>query len=79
MASRWQHCVDKISSESKLRESNEEIQRVQHSVQKLRKLVDNKNLGERSDLTKQLNTSQDRLYDCEKKNSVSTVFLFLIV
>jgi len=58
--------------ECKLRESNEEIQRVHHSIQKLKKLVDDKNLGERSDLTKQLNNSQDRLYDSEKKNSVST-------
>ena len=37
----------------------------------MKKLVDDKNLGERSELTKQLNSSQDRLYDSEKKNQVS--------
>ena len=57
--------------ESKLRDNNDEIQKTEQSLQRLTKLVDDKNLAERSELFKQLNAAQDRLYDCEKKNSVS--------
>ena len=57
-------------SESKLRDSNDEYQKSEHNLNRLKKLVEEKNLAERSELFKQLNAAQDQLFGSEKKNSV---------
>nr|CAB3263399.1 lebercilin [Phallusia mammillata] len=54
--------------EKKLRETNEEMQKMENVLRRLKKMVYDKNLGERSELARQLSVAETRLEDFERKN-----------
>ncbi|XP_034287751.1 lebercilin [Pantherophis guttatus] len=55
-------------AEKKLKASEEELFKVKNSLQKLKKLAEDKNLPERDELAKKLAIAENRLEDSEKKN-----------
>ena len=61
--------------ENKLKENDEEMRKMENTLRRLKKMVYDKNLGERSELAKQLATAEDKLYEAERKNKVCTSML----
>ncbi|XP_076820249.1 uncharacterized protein LOC143465703 isoform X1 [Clavelina lepadiformis] len=55
--------------ESKLKDTSDELQKMEMTLRRLKKIVYDRNLGERSELAKQLNAAEDKLYDLERKNT----------
>ncbi|XP_070589215.1 lebercilin [Erythrolamprus reginae] len=56
------------TNEKKLKASEEELFKAKNSLQKLKKLAEDKNLPERDELAKKLVIAENRLEDNEKKN-----------
>lgn len=61
------------TAEKKLKASEEELFKVKSSLQKLKKLAEDKNLPERDELAKKLAIAENRLEDSEKKNKVRAI------
>ena len=58
------------ASERGQREADERLQRSEQELQKLRKLADDQRLGEREELSRRLEASQQRVQDNERKMKV---------
>merc|ERR1712136_371304 len=67
---RKSHDSERIT-ENKLRKANDEIQKMESTLRRFKKMVYDRNLGERADLQKKLMVAEDKLSDLERTNRVS--------
>nr|XP_026694080.1 lebercilin isoform X2 [Ciona intestinalis] len=54
--------------EGKLRDTNDEMTKMENTLKRLKKMVYDRKLGERSELARQLASAEDKLYEAERKN-----------
>jgi len=64
---RKSHDSERIT-ENKLRKANDEIQKMESTLRRFKKMVYDRNLGERADLQKKLMVAEDKLSDLERTN-----------